>query len=176
VDANGNVGVNIIGSTWNTTTFTGTTTFGGGFGLTGATMTAAGALSMDSNLVVTGTSTLTGTVTFGAGYASTGATITGSSGNIQTKGTLTVDSTAQITGNLTVGSSKAVITATTGLITLDGGATYPALKCTGAGSTYAGGGAGTAYTAGTPAFAVNQAALRVYIGNSIYRIPVWTDG
>jgi hypothetical protein len=135
----------------------------------------SGSITAGTSLSVTTTSQLTGNVTIGTGYAGTGALITAANGNIQTKGALTVATTSQLTGDVTIGTSTCVITAATGLITLDGGATNPAFKVTGAGSS-CDTTAGSAYGTGTPAFCANQLALRIYIGASIYRIPVWTDG
>lgn len=134
---------------------------------------SVGTLTAGTSLLVNTTSVLTGAVTFGAGYASTGATMT-ALGALSMKGALIVAGASTLTGDVTVGSSKAVITATTGLLTLDGGATNPAIKCTGAGSV-SGLTAGTAYTTGAPAFAAQQLSMRVYIGTTPYRIPLWAD-
>ena len=67
----------------------------GGYGSTGLTVSNAGNLSMNGNLVVDGQAT------FGGGYGSTGATIA-TTGNISTNGTLTVDSQV-VAGTLAVG-------------------------------------------------------------------------
>jgi hypothetical protein len=95
-------------------------------------------------------------------------------GALSMEGALIVAGASTLTGDVTVGSSTATITAATGLLTLDGGATNPAIKVTGAGSV-SGTTAGTAYTSGAPGFASAQKSLRIYIGTTPYRIPVWAD-
>lgn len=69
--------------------------FGGGYGNTGVTITDAGALSMNNNLIVGGTSTLAGTTTIGGGYGSTGVTIT-NAGALSMNDALIVDRGATI--------------------------------------------------------------------------------
>ena len=54
----------------------------------------------------------------------------------------------------------------------------PALKIAGEGSISAAayGAAGTAWAdAGTPAFAVDQMYMKVDIGGTVYRLPLWAD-
>ena len=185
VDLTGNVasvgtltaGTSLLVNT--TSVLTGAVTFGNGYAGTGATMTALGALSLKGALVVDGAETVTGAAThsgattFGNGYAGTGATMT-ALGALSMKGALIVAGASTLTGDVAVGSSKATITAATGLLTLDGGATNPAIKCTGAGSV-SGTTAGTAYTSGAPSLCAAQLSMRVYIGTTPYRIPLWAD-
>lgn len=87
-------------------------------------------------------------------------------GNLVIGGTLTVAAAGQIV--VTTGGKVS------GLLEFDGGATNPAVKFSGAGSSK-GTTAGTAYTTGAPTFANAQLSLRVYIGSTAYRIPVWAD-
>jgi len=108
----------------------------------------------------------TGSVTLTGAVASVGSLTAGTS--------LLVNTTSVLTGNVTIGASKVVITAATGLVTIDGGATNPGLKLTGAGNS-AGTTAGTAWTSGPPVLASAQLYARIYIGSTIYRIPLWAD-
>ena len=108
----------------------------------------------------------TGSVTLTGAVASVGSLTAGTS--------LLVNTTSVLTGNVTIGASKVVITATTGLVTIDGGATNPGLKLTGAGNV-SGTTAGTAYTSGAPSLCAAQLSMRVYIGTTPYRIPLWAD-
>ena len=72
------------------------TTIGGGYGSTGITMSASGALSMDGNLTVEGSGS------FGGGYGSSGVGIT-AEGEIQADGRITSDTgfTGDVTGDVT---------------------------------------------------------------------------
>jgi hypothetical protein len=108
----------------------------------------------------------TGSVTLTGAVASVGSLTAGTS--------LLVNTTSVLTGNVTIGASKVVITAATGLVTIDGGATNPGLKLTGAGNV-SGTTAGTAYTSGAPSLCAAQLSMRVYIGTTPYRIPLWAD-
>ena len=77
---------------------------GGGYGSTGITGTAAGALSINGALVVDTTSTLSGTTQVGGGAGSTGIDLT-DAGNIEADGTLIIDGASTLSGNVGVGTS-----------------------------------------------------------------------
>tara|TARA_Y100001963_G_scaffold160189_1_gene268798 strand:- start:505 stop:2010 length:1506 start_codon:yes stop_codon:yes gene_type:complete len=83
----------------------GAVTIGGGYGSTGVTISAAGAISANSNLIVDGTSTLTGnttvtgTLSVAGGYGSTGVSVD-ASGNVSANGTLAVDGAATFTSDI----------------------------------------------------------------------------
>jgi len=93
---------------------------GGGYGSSGATISAAGALSINDSLVVDGTAS------FAGGYGSTGVSIS-SVGALSMDGALTVDGTASFAGGY--GSTGVSISAggdldMAGILTVDGNATF----------------------------------------------------
>jgi len=111
----------------------GSTTHGGGYGSTGATINASGDISMDGNIIVDGTSSFSG------GYGSSGVGIT-DAGEINADGTITSDTgfagnlTGNVTGNVngiigasspaagsftTIGASSTITGALTGNVTGD---------------------------------------------------------
>lgn len=81
-------------------------------------------------------------------------------------------------GELISNATNGTIGLTATLVDLIGGASTPVLKLTGDGSKSAAayGTAGTAWNdGGTPAMAADQMYLRLYVGSTIYRIPLWAD-
>jgi hypothetical protein len=101
---------------------------------------------------------------------------------IQPAGTVTLTGNVSAVGSVTAGTALIATTSlavgTTsllgGIVTFSGDGTLPAMVINGAGSTK-GTTAGTAYTSGPPAFASAQLSLRLNIGGTLYRIPVWAD-
>jgi len=144
----------------------GAAVIGGGYGDTGATISAAGVGQFDGALTTDGALTAASLVctagaTFGGGYGATGVTIT-------TAGVVTIAGATTIDGALTVGSIAAIVctagatfgggygstgaTISTagvgtfnGALTTDGALTAASLVCT-AGATFGGGYASTGVT------------------------------
>jgi hypothetical protein len=118
----------------------GACTFGGGYGSTGVTVSAAGNIQANGTLTVDSTSTLTGNVTIGNGYAGTGSTLAAAGtgqfkGALTTDGALTADSAAigGGYGSTGVSISNAGVIEANGAITSDGavtGATFVAADAT----------------------------------------------
>lgn len=118
-------------------------------------------LSKDTLTIATGgTLVLNGTLSGTIGCAAPATLAVATDG-------MTVDAS----GNTAIKGTLGV----TGLTTLNGGATNPALKLSGAGSLDAHPTVGTLWTTGAPVLATNQAALRIYVGSTVYRIPIWAD-
>lgn len=91
-------------------------------------------------------------------------------GNVSAVGSVTAGTGLVATTTLSVGTTSTL----TGIVTFGGDGTLPAMVINGAGSTK-GTTAGTAYTSGAPALCSAQLSLRLNIGGTLYRIPVWAD-
>jgi len=132
------------------------------------------------NTLIAGTCSVTGDLA----VATNKLTVAAATGNTLVAGTLAVTGDVAVaTNKLTVAAAtgNTVVAGTlgvTGLVSFDGGGTNPALKMTGAGSK-----SGAGYTTpgsawaddGTPAFVASQPYLRVYLGATVYRVPLFAD-
>ena len=134
-DANNRLTVSGAISGDSTLTIDGNTTIGGGYGDTGITLTDAGNLSMNGDLVVDGTSTLTGNVSgsadlyvagsvyIGGGYGDTGVTIT-ADGVLSADGGIFADAFYSKTGGSAIDFNDNVdidgTLTTTGTVTFSG--------------------------------------------------------
>jgi hypothetical protein len=146
-------------------------TAAGNFATTG-TLTAGSTLTVTTTSHLIGNVTMDGSLTIGAGLGTivdgAGNDLTLTETNITLVGIVTHTGATVLTGVLGV----------TGLSTLDSGGATPSLKLNSAGdkSAVAWAAVGTHVgDGGTFAFVPDQMYMRVYVGATIYNIPLWAD-